>query len=279
MDGRNPRLWPYSPASSPVALPETDVLHTPEATWTLTPPGSTDNGTLDLEALRTWAAGYTDAQGVMLSDLLATKGAAPLEQRWPLLLLGELANPYRLAALRCEVAPILRVRLSDLCRTWADGQDARHIQPGLHHVTLARSPGWWEVAHLGLFTRPEMKRLTMWLGEERPGVWKPVRPAEGSLHVETGALEHPGRDDIQWNGAEERVERPAPAPTGTARKATSRQSVGRAAPAQHRVVNAPAQNAPPNYRRRRLRGDPFAVVQGSSQISICLIGRLYRAPL
>ena len=57
------------------------------------------------------------------------------------MLLGELANPYRLAALRCEVAPILRVRLSDLCRTWTDGQDARHIQPGLHHVTLARSRG------------------------------------------------------------------------------------------------------------------------------------------
>lgn len=216
MDGRSPRLWPYSPASSPVALPETDVLHTPEATWTLTPPASSDNGTLDLEGLRRWAATYTDAQGVALPDLLASKQAAALEERWPLLLLGELANPYRLAALRCEVAPILRVRLSDLCRTWADGQDARHIQPGLHHVTLARSPGWWEVAHIGLFTRPEMKRLTMWLGEDRPGVWKPVRPAEGALHVETEPLDHPGREDIQWDGEEERVERPAPPASGPA---------------------------------------------------------------
>ena len=71
-----------------------------------------------------------------------------------------------------------------------------------------------EVAHLGLFTRPEMKRLTMWLAEDRPGVWKPVRPAEGRLHMETQPLDHPARDDIQWDGTEERVERPAPAFTG-----------------------------------------------------------------
>ena len=216
MDGRSPRLWPYSPASSPVALPESDLLHTPEATWELTPPSSMPNGELDLAGIRALAATYTDAEGRDLPDLLAEHGAAPLDQRWPFLLLGELANPYRLATLRCETVPILRVRLSDLCRTWTDGQDARNIQPGLHHVTLARSTGWWEVAHLGLFTRPEMKRLTMWLAEDRPGVWKPVRPAEGHLHIESGPLDHPSREDVQWDGEEERVERPAPPTTGPA---------------------------------------------------------------
>ena len=137
-------------ASSPVALPETDLLHTPEATWVLTP-ATPHEATLDLSGLRTWAASYTDAESTALPELLKAHGAASLEERWPLLLLGELANPYRLAALRVRRRPS-SVRLSDLCRTWTDGQDARHIQPGLHHVTLARSRGWWEVAHLGLFT-------------------------------------------------------------------------------------------------------------------------------
>ena len=214
MDGRSPRLWPYSPASSPVALPETDLLHTPEATWALTPTATPPDEAMDLAGLRAWVATYTNADGTALPEVLKTQDAAPLDERWPLLLLGELANPYRLAALRCETVPILRVRLSDLCRTWTDGQDARHIQPGLHHVTLARSRGWWEVAHLGLLTRPEMKRLTMWLAEDRPGVWKAVRPAEGRLHVEIGSLEPPTRDDIEWDGAEERVERSAPPFTG-----------------------------------------------------------------
>ena len=95
MDGRSPRLWPYSPASSPVALPETDLLHTPEATWVLTPPATPHEDTLDLTALRAWAASYTDAESKALPELLKAHGAASLEERWPLLLLGELANPYR----------------------------------------------------------------------------------------------------------------------------------------------------------------------------------------
>ncbi|MEC7097974.1 MAG: hypothetical protein VXW74_00840, partial [Candidatus Thermoplasmatota archaeon] len=95
MDGRSPRLWPYSPASSPVALPETDLLHTPEATWVLTPPATPHEDTLDLTGLRAWAASYTDAGSKALPELLKAHGAASLEERWPLLLLGELANPYR----------------------------------------------------------------------------------------------------------------------------------------------------------------------------------------
>ncbi|MGB0378615.1 MAG: hypothetical protein ACPGGE_07290, partial [Poseidonia sp.] len=106
MDGRSPRLWPYSPASSPVALPETDLLHTPDATWVLAPPATPHDDLLDLAGLRAWVASYTDAEGTAVPDLLKAREAASLEERWPLLLLGELANPYRLAALRCEAAPI-----------------------------------------------------------------------------------------------------------------------------------------------------------------------------
>ena len=81
MDGRSPRLWPYNPASSPVALPETDLLHTPEATWVLTPPARSHDAMLDLAGLRTWAASYTDAENTALPELLKAHGASPLEER------------------------------------------------------------------------------------------------------------------------------------------------------------------------------------------------------
>ena len=44
--------------------------------------------------------------------------------------------------------PIFIARLENLCRTYSDGLDSRMIQPGIHHITLARSEGWWEKTHI-----------------------------------------------------------------------------------------------------------------------------------
>jgi hypothetical protein len=215
MERVRPRLWPYNPASSPVALPEVDVLFTSSEVVPLTASTtSAPDDMFDLDALRSWAGTLKDDQGESLGDLLNAEGAAPLDQRRPFLMLGELANPFRLASLQAEAVPILRVRLEGLCRTWTDSQDARHIQPGLHHVTLARTPGWWEEAHLGLLSPKEMKRFTMWLAQDRQGDWRGVRVAEGGLRLEHAPLDPPAIDDVAWDGSVERVERPAPAPTG-----------------------------------------------------------------
>lgn len=215
MERMRSRLWPYSPASSPVALPEDDLWYTAQEVAPLTHDEPSDpNVALDLDGLRSWVSGLHDDQGSDVAGLLKQAGAVPMEQRRPFLLLGELANPFRLASLAAEAMPILRVRLEGLCRTWTDSQDARHIQPGLHHVTMARTPGWWEVAHLGMVSPQEMKRLTMWLAQDRQGDWRGVRPAEGGLRLEHGRLEPPTVEDVVWDGQVERVERPPPAPTG-----------------------------------------------------------------
>ena len=154
----------------------------------------------------------TNANGALLPDLLAAEGAAPLEQRWPLLLLGGWPTP--------TVWPPFDVRWppSSVCAfptSAARGPTARTPVTSNQDSTMSPwhgQPGGGKWLTSACYA-PEMKRLTMWLAEDRPGVWKPVRPAEGRLRGEW-PVDHPAREDIQWDGSEERVERPAPAFTG-----------------------------------------------------------------
>ncbi len=215
MDRVRPRLWPYNPASSPVALPEVDVLYTASEVVPLTAQTtSAPDDVFDLDALRSWAGTLQDDQGARLGDLLNAEGAAPLDQRRPFLLLGEL--PIRSAR-----QPSSRGGTHPSCPVGkpvpdVDGQPRRaphSARPSSRH--LCPHPGWWE---------------------ECPP-WPPVTEGNEALHhvavsgpakatgagfvsrKEVTSLEHapldpPAIEDVTWDGSVERVERGAPAPTG-----------------------------------------------------------------
>jgi len=215
MEDTAPRLWPYSPNNSPVPLPPRSFLFTPSNVLVLSPPAeSVADESLSIDGLRGVAAGYSHSTGD-LPTLLQAGQAPGLDVRKPVLLLGELANPYRLQDINIGPLPVLRVRLEGVCTTWSDGLDSRDMQPGVHHVTLARTPGWWEAVHLGLATVEQLKRIRTWIENGVSGSWRPVRLGEGVVRLEGDApLDPPSSDDIAWDGTVERVERPTPVPSG-----------------------------------------------------------------
>lgn len=215
MEDISPRLWPYSPNNSPAPLPPRSFLFTSAKVLVLSAPcDHVTDEPLNIDGLRRIADEYQHSTGA-LSALLQAADAPGLDARKPVLLLGELANPYRLRDINIGVLPVLRVRLEGVCTTWSDGLDARDMQPGVHHVTLARTPGWWETVHLGLATVEQLKRIRTWIENGVPGSWRPVRLDEGSLRLEGDApLDPPQVDDVAWDGTVERVERPTPSPSG-----------------------------------------------------------------
>ena len=217
MDGTSPRLWPYSATNSPLPLPSQPVLYTPQAMVDLTFAGdaSASEITLDKEAVLAYAGQYASQQ-LTLNDLLSEYGAPLLSERRPILLLGELANPYRLQDMGMGVLPLLPVRLEGICRTWADGLDPRDAYPGVHHVTLARTPGWWELAVVGLATTEQLKQMRDWLDNGNPHAWKPVKLAEGCVRFEHESILPPTQDEVEWDGTSEHVSTSMPSATGPA---------------------------------------------------------------
>ncbi|MDB3858535.1 hypothetical protein N9289_00810, partial [Candidatus Poseidonia sp.] len=133
----SPRLWTYSPANSPIPLPDRPLLFTTQAVISLTSFSSnaSHDEPLNREEVQAYAAGF-GSDSTSLGDLLLAHEAPSLAERKPVLLLGELANPYRLQDIGMGVLPLLPVRLEGLCRTWADALDPRESYPGVHHVTL-----------------------------------------------------------------------------------------------------------------------------------------------
>jgi hypothetical protein len=213
MRDTSPRLWPYAPANSPVALPESPLFFTNSTLRELTPPPNSPEGQLSGLALQAYCASFTSSEGTV-EHLLAEQSAPPMSQRRPFLLLGELANPYRLQDIRIGAMPIYTVRMTDLSRTYADGLDPRDTYPGVHHITLARTAGWWEKTHMAMATVEQMKAMVFWLDNGRSNTWKPVKPAEGSLHFEHETIEGPSPEDIVWDGEKELVERTPPPTNG-----------------------------------------------------------------
>ena len=103
--------------------------------------------------------------------------------------------------------PVINVRIDDVCRTWTDTLDSRMMIPGVHHVTVARTHGWWEATHLGFATLPQIRQLVEHLDDRSRGKWKPGKLAEGQVHVlHDASLMAPSVDDLVWDGESERVE-------------------------------------------------------------------------
>ncbi|MGB1097777.1 MAG: hypothetical protein ACPG34_00660 [Poseidonia sp.] len=92
----SPRQWPYASNNSPLPLPEHPVLFTKEAVLRLDRfTGAMTEQPLEGEALRAYLGSYGTGNGT-LDELLQQAGAPSLRERRPILLQGELANPYRL---------------------------------------------------------------------------------------------------------------------------------------------------------------------------------------
>lgn len=216
MNGTSPRRWPYAANNSPLALPEASLLFTQNALLVLDGfEGEAGDKVLEGSELLAYFKRF-GTKTASLETLLAEEQAPPLEERRPILLQGELANPYRLQDINLGPLPLLTVRLEGICRTWADGLDPRDAYPGIHHVTLARTPGWWERSHIGLATKEQLKRIREWLDNGVRSTWRPVKLAEGGVRFEHGELSPPTTGDVEWDGATERVSTPPPSPTGPA---------------------------------------------------------------
>ena len=207
----SPRLWANPPGNSPLPLPSQPMFFTSAELSEMSFPEMPETDSLDLGGLKEYVGKFTLENGKMVKDVI------DLDKRRPLLIVGELANPYRLCDLMAPDMPIIPVRLESVCRTWADNLDARDIQPGIHHVTLARSPGWWERSFITLLELADMKKLVAWLDGPFSNTWAPKRLAEGVIRLENDmGLLPPTIEDISWDGVEEKVEVDIPAPNGPA---------------------------------------------------------------
>ena len=205
----SPRLWPNPPGNSPLPLPKGPSFFTRNNFSELLAPQMPDGEVIDLEVLRNYVGEHTLPDGKKISDII------DLQKRRPMLVAGELANPYRLSDIMAPDMPLIPVRLEDICRTWADNLDSREIQPGIHHVTIVRSPGWWEQTFITMLEIQDMKTIVQWLDGPHSNIWSPKRLAEGTIRLENDMnLLSPEFDQISWDGKDEKVEVEIPSPNG-----------------------------------------------------------------
>ena len=202
----NPRLWHYEPSNTPLPVPTQPVVFTQQNLHWIHPE-QIDEESMSVDDLKLNVATWKTDSGVSVDDLLRQEESPPMHERSLILLLGELANPRRLVDIYAGPMPIINVRIDDFCRTWTDTLDPRMMNPGVHHVTAARTPGWWEATHLGFATIPQIRQLIGHLDDGSRGKWKPGKLNEGRLHVlHNAGLAPPTIDDLQWDGESERVD-------------------------------------------------------------------------
>ena len=146
----SPRLWANPPGNSPLPLPSKAMFFTMSQLDEMEFPEMPNLDSINLEQLREYIGSFELENGTTVSQNI------DLSKRRPLLIAGELANPYRLCDIMAPDMPLIPVRLENICRTWADNLDSRDIQPGIHHVTIVRSPGWWERRFITMLELPDM---------------------------------------------------------------------------------------------------------------------------
>ena len=206
-----PRLWPYEPLNSPLPLPKQPLVFSEEELFWIESE-VIESESMSVPDLNKTISEWKTEAGESVDSILSRLGVPLMQERKLILLTGELANPSRLYDIGAGSMPIINVRIDDVCRTWNDTLDARMVQPGVHHITLARTQGWWESTHLGFATLPQIRQLIEYLGDGSRIKWKPAKLAEGSLHVlHDTTIEPPSMDDIQWDGTVELVGRECPA--------------------------------------------------------------------
>ena len=205
----SPRLWPNPPGNSPLPLPAGPLFFSNREIRDLSAPSMPEGESIDLDGLKSYIGSHVFEDETKLSDVIN------LEKRRPLLIAGELANPYRLCDIMAPEMPIIPVRLENICRTWADNLDARDVVPGIHHVTIVRSPGWWERTFITLLEPADMKRVVQWLDGPNPNTWAPKKLAEGVIRLEDDLeLLPPSFEQISWDGIKENVVIDIPKPNG-----------------------------------------------------------------
>lgn len=220
----SPRAWMYSPNASPEPLPKVAWLHNMSSIF----PISTDkdftigdaNKEIDRERVTKWVGSHTiiGKKGESLGSIdewLSNNSKTPMSERMMLIVPGELGNPYRLADIGITDLPIIPIRMDGICRTYTDVMDGREIQPGVHHITLARSKGWWEKTQLAFPDKNQARKMSEWINNGRGTNWLWQTLDEGIISIGNDLeLESPSREMLEWDGEEEWVEKAAPPISG-----------------------------------------------------------------
>jgi len=201
-----PRLWQLTPDSSPLPIPEQHWFQDKQGILGIDLP-EIESDELNLDSL------FSSLSKATLSDGRVLKDVYDFSSCKALLALGELANPYRLNDIGIEKMIVLNVRIEGICRVWADAIDSREVNPGVHHVTLARTSGWWERAWLAIAPISVLKGMVDWLDDGKRA-WLPKRLAEGNIRLDSSVPTHPSSEEVNWDGNKERVDVEMPENSG-----------------------------------------------------------------
>jgi len=219
MQNTSPRAWPWSAAGSPEPYPEQAWVQNLRKMFGIELNNDIKQQTkVTGDELLDWLAECTvtlEDEEIKLGEWLSANGKSAVADRTPFLLCGELANPYRLVDLGISGMPIIPVRMDGICRVWTDVIDGREVQPGIHHVTLARTTGWWETTWMGFADKEQARIMTEWLNDGRGTAWRWAKLAEGEISIHFGgALYSPEHNQISWDGECESIHIEPPKITG-----------------------------------------------------------------